>query len=162
MSQSQTESAPRIRRRGSAAAFVVLTVVWMLLWDQVSLFIIVTGLLLALLVAGSVATSLLTLYAMAKVWNRAFWRPRSAEPDPHELVAGGDADGAATEAATTTQTTQRRRLPRPMVAIATVCVLLGVGITVVSGPLYGFTQRSATDIVGGLAYVRAVLPEGIR
>ena len=50
MSESQTESAPRIRRRVSPAALVVLTVVWMLLWDQVSLFIIVTGLLLALLV----------------------------------------------------------------------------------------------------------------
>jgi multicomponent Na+:H+ antiporter subunit D len=99
---------------------------------------------------------------MAKVWNRAFWRPRNAEPDPLELVAGGDADGASTETATTTQATERRPLPRPMVATATVCVLLGVGITVVSGPLYGFTQRAATDIVGGQSYVRAVLPEGIR
>jgi multicomponent Na+:H+ antiporter subunit D len=115
-----------------------------------------------LLVAGSVATSLLTLYAMAKVWNRAFWRPRDAEPDALELVAGGDTDGPATEAASTTQTTLRRRLPRPMVATAAVCVLLGVGITVVSGPLYGFTQRAATDIVGGQSYVRAVLPEGSR
>jgi len=43
-----------------------------------------------------------------------------------------------------------------------VCVLLGVGITVVSGPLYGYTERAATDIVDGLTYVRAVLPEGIR
>ena len=44
------------------------------------------GFLPYLLVAGSVPTSLLTLYAMAKVWNRAFWRPLSAEPDALELV----------------------------------------------------------------------------
>jgi multicomponent Na+:H+ antiporter subunit D len=115
-----------------------------------------------LLVAGSVATSLLTLYAMAKVWNRAFWRPRSAEPDPLELVAGGDPSGTSVDAATATLTADPRPLPRPMVAAAAVCVLLGVGITVASGPLYGYTQRSATEIVDGLSYVRAVLPEGIR
>ena len=54
------------------------------------------------------------------------------------------------------------RLPRPMVATATVLVLLGVGLTVVAGPLYGYAERSATDIVEGVTYVGAVLPEGIR
>jgi multicomponent Na+:H+ antiporter subunit D len=32
----------------------------------------------------------------------------------------------------------------------------------VSGPLYGYAERSATDIVDGASYVSAVLPEGIR
>ena len=32
------------------------------------------------LVAGGVVTSLLTLLAIARVWNRAFWRPASQEP----------------------------------------------------------------------------------
>jgi multicomponent Na+:H+ antiporter subunit E len=50
MSEPPTGSAPRIRRRVSPAAFVVLTVVWVLLWDEISLFIILAGLLLALLV----------------------------------------------------------------------------------------------------------------
>ena len=113
-------------------------------------------------------TSLLTLYAMAKVWNRAFWRPRTAEPDALELVAGEEDSGAAVAPGTTKQAAaaqeraQRTRLPRPMVATATVLVLLGVGITVVAGPLYGYAERSAADIVEGVAYVRAVLPEGVR
>jgi multicomponent Na+:H+ antiporter subunit E len=38
------------RRRPSVAALVVLTLVWVLLWDQVSLFLVVTGVLLSLLV----------------------------------------------------------------------------------------------------------------
>ena len=126
------------------------------------------GFLPYLLVGGSVLTSLLTLYAMAKVWNRAFWRPRSAEPDPLELVAGEEDSGGGVAPGTTQQVAvvqgraQSSRMPRPMVATAIVLVVLGVGITVVAGPLYGFADRSATDLVDGLAYVRAVLPEGIR
>jgi len=50
MSQPQPGNAPRAHRRISPAASVVLTVVWVLLWDQISLFIVLTGLLLALLV----------------------------------------------------------------------------------------------------------------
>ena len=39
-----------------------------------------------LLVAGSVITSLLTLYVMARVWTKAFWRPRADAPEG-ELAA---------------------------------------------------------------------------
>jgi len=42
--------APRVRRRLNPVALVVLTVVWVLLWDEVSLFLVLTGLLVALLV----------------------------------------------------------------------------------------------------------------
>ncbi|NKX50040.1 Na+/H+ antiporter subunit D, partial [Arthrobacter deserti] len=44
------------------------------------------------LVAGGVLTSLLTLLAMARVWNRAFWRtPEDAEhPDPVLLAVATD------------------------------------------------------------------------
>lgn len=33
------------------------------------------------LVAGGTITSLLTLYAVARVWTKAFWRPRSDAPE---------------------------------------------------------------------------------
>ena len=48
-----TEPSPdgaRQARRLHPAALVVLTGVWVLLWDQISLFLVLTGLLLALLV----------------------------------------------------------------------------------------------------------------
>ena len=99
------------------------------------------GVLAYLLIGGGVLTSLLTLYAMAKVWNRAFWRPIADAPEPPE---------------------EPRTMPKPMLATAAVLVLVGVGITVVAGPLYGFAERSAADLVGGQAYVTAVLPEGLR
>ena len=53
-------------------------------------------------------------------------------------------------------------MPKPMLATAAMLVLVGVGITVVAGPLYGFAERSAADLVGGGAYIAAVLPEGLR
>ena len=41
---------PRPRRRVNLPAVVVLTVVWVLLWDGISLFLVLTGVLLAVLV----------------------------------------------------------------------------------------------------------------
>jgi multicomponent Na+:H+ antiporter subunit E len=42
--------APARRRRFNPVAVVVLTLVWVLLWDSVSLFLVLTGVLLAVLV----------------------------------------------------------------------------------------------------------------
>ncbi len=113
------------------------------------------GFLAYLLIAVSVITSLLTLYAMAKVWNRAFWRPRAQEAD--ELDVAADADQTSES-----ETPHRQRMPRPMVVTAGVLVALGVGITVIAGPLYGYASRSAADIVDGRSYVQSVLPAGVR
>jgi multicomponent Na+:H+ antiporter subunit D len=90
------------------------------------------------LVAGGVLTSLLTLYAMAKVWNRAFWRG-GPEPDDQGRVAQGS------------------RMPTGMVLTAGFIVAFGIGLTVIAGPLYGYTQRAATDLLSQGAYVSAVL-----
>jgi len=118
------------------------------------------GILAYVLVGGGVVTSLLTLYAMAKVWNGAFWRPLRTKTDETDSAdETAEADEADDEAA---DLPQGRRLPWPMVATTVVLVLVGVGLTVVAGPLYGYAQRSAADLVGQTAYVRAVLPGGTR
>ena len=49
MTEPSPDRAGRARHF-SPAAFVVLTGVWVLLWDQISLFLVLTGLLVALLV----------------------------------------------------------------------------------------------------------------
>ena len=51
-----TERAAVARRRPSLAAVVVLTVTWSLLWDSVSLFIVLTGVLLSLVPLLAVVT----------------------------------------------------------------------------------------------------------
>ena len=49
MTEPSPGRAPRARRF-HPAALVVLTGVWVLLWDEISLFLVLTGLLVALLV----------------------------------------------------------------------------------------------------------------
>jgi multicomponent Na+:H+ antiporter subunit D len=121
------------------------------------------GILAYVLVGGGVVTSLLTLYAMAKVWNRAFWRPLRVETDGTDGTDGSEeADKSDQSEGDADDLPQGRRLPWPMVATTVALVLVGVGLTVVAGPLYGYAQRSAADLVGGTSYVRAVLPGGTR
>ncbi len=88
-----------------------------------------------MLVGGSVVTSLLTLYALVKVWNKAFWQTPPEEPEPV-------------------------RLPTGMVLPAAALVGLGVALTVVAGPLYGYAGRAAADLVERTPYIGAVLPDG--
>ncbi|MEU8659020.1 Na+/H+ antiporter subunit D [Actinoplanes philippinensis] len=87
-----------------------------------------------LLVAGSALTSLLTLYALARVWNLAFWRS-PATPDAAPL-----------------------RSPRLMVTPTAALVVAGVMITLVAGPLYSLTDTVAEDLLARTPYVEAVLP----
>ncbi len=87
------------------------------------------------LVVGSVVASLLTLYAMAKVWNRAFWAP--PEDDPGRAV-------------------EHVRLPGLQTAVAGALVLVTLALTVVAGPLYAYTDRAVVALADG-EYVRVVL-----
>lgn len=93
--------------------------------------------------AGAILTSLLTLYAMARVWTRAFWgqvRPPEPDPDPSdELVIG-------------TGTTSP-----PMVVATVVLVATSVAIAVVAGPLAGVSERAAVDLMDGTSYRVSVL-----
>jgi multicomponent Na+:H+ antiporter subunit D len=80
---------------------------------------------------------------MAKVWNRAFWRGGPATDQRGRVSVGSP-------------------LPFGMVATTAVLVALGIGITVIAGPLYAYTQRAAVDLKSETAYVHAVLPPGVR
>ncbi|RCW43730.1 multisubunit sodium/proton antiporter MrpD subunit [Halopolyspora algeriensis] len=95
---------------------------------------------------GAVLTSLLTLYAVARVWSRAFWgRPQepAGDPDPSdELVVG-------------TGTTS----PAMMVASG-VLAATSVLIAVAAGPLADISGRAAVDLMHGETYRTAVLGGG--
>lgn len=90
-----------------------------------------------LVMAGGVGTSLLTLMAMAKVWNRAFW----GVPRPE---AGG-----------------RGAMPAPMLGATLGLVAFGLALTLAAGPLMGYADRAAVELRDG-GYVGAVLPQEVR
>ena len=86
------------------------------------------------LIAGGLVTSLLTLYAITKAWNMAFWQ-EAPEPLPE----------------TTT--------PRGMVLPAAGMVVFSLVLAVMAGPLYGYTDRAAADLRARTPYITAVLPD---
>jgi len=100
-----------------------------------------------MLVVAGVATSLLTLYAMAKVWNRAFWgvAPESV------LESSGSYDSPE----------RGRLLPRLMVGSTMGLIGLALAFTFFAGDLYGYVERSASALFDP-SYIAAVLPEGTR
>jgi multicomponent Na+:H+ antiporter subunit D len=144
-------------------------------------------------------TSLLTLYAVAKAWNLAFWRtPEQAHEMARELSDPGRwrrADhvvrhrdhlhvGATTfgardqlearsildETDGTNQDLHQlieagslpARLPRSMVGATAGLVAFSLGLTVVAGPLFGYTDRAARDILRPDVYISSVLTQGSR
>ncbi|MGL6234141.1 MAG: Na+/H+ antiporter subunit D [Segniliparus sp.] len=103
------------------------------------------GLLAWLLVAGGMVTSLLTLYAIMRVWNLAFWRSRDDAPE-----------GELANAAPPTMTSELvdiayadradvGRMPAGMVGATIALVVLGLGLAFAAGPILGVAQRAAAE-----------------
>ncbi|MEU6998120.1 Na+/H+ antiporter subunit D [Nonomuraea sp. NPDC046570] len=104
------------------------------------------------LVAGSLLTSLLTLYAMAKAWGKAFWRaePPGAVPPLGAVLESEEATGE--EPVVTTAA-----LPRPMVGATAALVVLSLALTVLAGPLSALAERTGAELLDREPYIAAVL-----
>lgn len=101
------------------------------------------------LVAASVVTSLLTLYALSRTWARAFWRPPFSEdgrplrdlPDPDRDVSQALVPGVVT----------------PTILL----IAIGLALSVGAGPLFALTDRAAYDLLETVVYTQAIFPEGV-
>ncbi|NUP04127.1 MAG: Na+/H+ antiporter subunit D [Nonomuraea sp.] len=101
------------------------------------------------LVAGSLATSLLTLYAIAKTWGKAFWRgPR--EERTGQVIESEESTGE--EPVVTTAA-----VPPVLLGATAALVALGLSFTVLAGPLAALTQRVAAELSDRETYISAVL-----
>jgi len=113
-----------------------------------------------LLVAGSVSTSLLTLYVMARVWTKAFWRARADAPegelaeavpsvllDDAEDVAYADRDDVG-------------RMPVGMLLPTGALIAVGLSLTVFAGPIFSYSERAAAEVLDRGHYISAVLGNG--
>lgn len=115
-------------------------------------------------VGASIAASLLTLYAVAKVWNRAFWQP--VDPDvavdagedwAHGPLHGHDQVSTGTQVSTMWKVSELDRLPRGMALPTVALVLVTVTLTLAAGPLFEITDRAAAELMLRTPYVQAVL-----
>ncbi|AZA12723.1 Na+/H+ antiporter subunit D [Corynebacterium choanae] len=106
-------------------------------------------------IAAAVVTSLLTLYTMTLVWQKAFWRDRADAPDYHPLHK----PAAANPAHSTAHQTTLKPLKVGTVVPTAVMVAASVAITVMAGPLSAVTGRSAESAQDVGNYRAAVLGE---
>jgi multicomponent Na+:H+ antiporter subunit D len=106
------------------------------------------------LIGAGALVSLLTLYALVRVWNLAFWRPAAdVEGDESRLLR------AVEEAPDSTATLAETRATPRLMTISTVgMVTVGLALTVFAGPLYGLADRAAQGLDGSRAYIELVLP----
>ena len=101
------------------------------------------GLLAVVAVVAALATSLLTLHAVGRVWTQVFWGPVAPVVEDSDL---GDALDVGVA-----------RTPPLMYAATGAAVAGGLLITLVAGPLHGLSARAADDLLDRDAYVTAVL-----
>ncbi|MGO1590763.1 MAG: Na+/H+ antiporter subunit D [Ancrocorticia sp.] len=87
-----------------------------------------------LLIAAGIITSILTLYAVIRVWNMAFWQEA---PDP----------------------LPENDCPKGMIGIAATLVAVTLGLSVIANPLRHFTDDTAVELRARAPYIATVLPQ---
>ena len=110
-----------------------------------------------LLVAGSVVTSLLTLYVVARVWTKAFWRPRADAPEGELTNSTASALIEEGEDVLVADREDVGRMPATMVLPTVAMLAVGIALTVWAGPIFGFTGDAAHDLNDRTPYLTAVL-----
>ncbi len=96
--------------------------------------------IMIVLIAGGVLTSLLTLYALMRAWNLAFWRESDDSTETDARMAHlNDAEGAAAAG-------ERRRIPAIMTWATGGMVAFSLALTVFAGPLFRICESIAQEI----------------
>ena len=107
------------------------------------------------LIGAGALVSLLTLYALVRVWNMAFWRPAADVEDYESDLLANISEAPHQAAVAKTRTT-----PRLMIAATGVMVAVSIALTVFAGPLYGIASRAGENLEGPSFYVDLVFPGG--
>ncbi|CAN5268483.1 Na+/H+ antiporter subunit D [soil metagenome] len=109
-----------------------------------------------MLVGGGVLTSLLTLYVMARVWAKAFWRSRADAPEG-ELSAAMPAALLDDNADVTFGDREDvGRMPVGMVVPTMALIGVGLALTIAAGPIFAYSERAATEVLDREQYLSAV------
>ena len=118
------------------------------------------------LIGVGALVSLLTLYALARAWVLAFWRPRRtaatkvAAPSTEALVLRAREDAMIEklqDAPDAGPLQDRKDIPKLMIAATTGMVLVSLSLTVFAGPLYGYATRAGETMAEPAKLVSIVL-----
>ena len=97
--------------------------------------------IMMVLIVGGIVTSLLTLYALMRAWNLAFWREEEDSAETESRISYlGAAPAAAVE-------TERRVIPRIMTAATAGMVAVTLALTLFAGPLYEVCARIGASLL---------------
>ncbi|MET0700678.1 MAG: proton-conducting transporter membrane subunit, partial [Mycobacterium sp.] len=110
-----------------------------------------------ILVGGAVVTSLLTLYVVARVWTKAFWRARVDAPEGDLSAAAPSALLDVSEDIAFDDRDDVGRMPVGMVAPTMALLGVGLALTVFAGPIFGYAERAAAEVLDRGEYISAVL-----
>ena len=114
------------------------------------------GVVAWMLVAGGTLTSLLTLWAVSKIWTKAFWQA----PTESVLARGGGGRshrGGTAVLESGGRSTREPALSAAMVAPTAALVAMGIALTIFAGPLFGLSSRAADDLLDRRPYIDAVM-----
>jgi multicomponent Na+:H+ antiporter subunit D len=110
-----------------------------------------------LLVGGGVLTSLLTLYVVSRVWTKAFWRSRVDAPEGELSDAAPSALLDEAEDVSFDDRGDVGRMPVGMVVATMALIAVGLVLTVAAGPIFGYSDRAAAEVLDRGQYISAVL-----
>jgi multicomponent Na+:H+ antiporter subunit D len=108
------------------------------------------------LIAAGALVSLLTLYALVRVWNMAFWRSPAEVKDYESPLLSN-----ISEAPFAKKVAKRLTIPPLMLGATGAMVAVSVALTVFAGPLYGISSRAGENLEGPSYYVDTIYPHGI-
>jgi multicomponent Na+:H+ antiporter subunit D len=109
------------------------------------------------LVAGSVLTSLLTLYVVVRVWTQAFWRSRVDAPEGHLSAAAPSALLDEPEDIEFIDRDSVGRMPVGMLVPTGALLAVGLALTVFAGPIFNYSERAAAEVLDRSQYITAVV-----
>nr|WP_090276157.1 Na+/H+ antiporter subunit D [Mycolicibacterium komanii]CRL69334.1 formate hydrogenlyase subunit 3/multisubunit Na+/H+ antiporter, MnhD subunit [Mycolicibacterium komanii] len=109
------------------------------------------------LVGGGVVTSLLTLYVVVRVWTKAFWRSRTDAPEGHLSAALPSALLDEPEDIQFVDRDHVGRMPAGMVGPTGALIAAGLALTVLAGPIFGYSERASHEVLDRAEYITAVV-----
>lgn len=109
-----------------------------------------------MMAATGVLVSLLTLIAIARVWNKAFWRPAKEAENPTAALLRAERD---VEEDGVLDRHDNKPIPALMMVPTIALVGVGVAITVFAGPLFELGQHGSRNLENPDSYIQSVFAD---